>query len=84
MTPTLSELHDSPAYRAEATLIFTSGLRYFEVNVRVLSVAENAIIAADSTGKTRIIRFADCSYASEFIARQNEGRGVMLKIRAWS
>ncbi len=59
-----------------------SGLIYHPVTVRILTRAENACTAKDERGITRIIRWADMSFASETIARQCDGV-VELKVRKW-
>lgn len=60
------------------------GIGYTEVQVRIIAIAKNAVEVADATGRKRIIQFKDCSYASEWIARDNIGAIVTLKIRAWT
>lgn len=80
--------HYAPEVRArwqvQETKLFMGKLRYNEVDVMIDFIGEKLIEATDSTGRKRIIQFTDCSFASEYIARQNIGQVVMLKIRAWT
>jgi len=69
--------------RARLTKQFI-GIGYTEVEVRIIGIAKNAIEVTDATGRKRIIQFKDCSFASEYIARDNIGSVVTLKIRAWT
>ncbi len=79
------EWKQSPADRARDTKSFlaSSGLIYYPVTVRILTRAENACTAKDERGITRIIQWADMSFASKTIARQCDGV-VGLKIRKWA
>lgn len=43
-----------------------------------------AVCVVDEGGMYRVIKWSDMSYASEWIARDNQGAVVLLKIRAWS
>lgn len=76
----------APAERTRDTRIFLgmSGLNYYDISCRILTLAENACIVADSGGKHRIVKWQDLSFASEAVARQNPGAVVVLKIRKWS
>ncbi len=71
--------------RAEDTKAFlaASGLVYYPVSVLILTRADNACVAKDERGITRIIQWADMSFASETIARQCDGV-VELKVRKWA
>jgi hypothetical protein len=69
--------------RARLTKNFI-GIGYTEVEVRIIAIAKNAVEVTDATGRKRIIQFKDCSYASEYVARDNIGAIITLKIRAWT
>lgn len=74
------------AYRVAQTKDFLRGsnLLYHEVTVRVLSITENAVVCRDTGGVERVALLADLSYASEFLARDNVGGCMVLKIRRWA
>lgn len=59
-----------------------AGLKYYDVEVRIKSIADNAAVVV-SEGQHRVVLWSDMSYASEWIARDNIGRIVLLKIRKW-
>lgn len=60
------------------------GIGYTQVECRIIQAMQNAVEVADTGGRRRIILFSDCSYASEFMARDNTGQIVELKIKAWT
>lgn len=70
--------------RTEDALLFIGSYRYHDIHVLVRSVAENAAITRDKHGKCRVVEWVDMSYSSRFIAEQNVGYWVTLKIRKWS
>lgn len=71
------------ADRARLTKNFI-GIGYSEVECRIKTIADNAAVVIDSGGKSRVILYADMSYASQYIAQQNPGAVVVLKIKAWT
>jgi hypothetical protein len=74
-----------PEERARDTdnFLTATGHKFYPVTVRILTLAENACVVADSGGVQRIIKWPDLSFASEYIARQNPGAIVDLKIKRW-
>lgn len=61
----------------------SSGMKYYEVNLLVTAVTENAIICKDAGGVQRHIAKQDASYASWYIAQDGVGYWRVLKIRKW-
>lgn len=76
------EMHYTAEQRAEDTLLFIGSNRYHDLEVRVLHIAENGVVVV-SEGMHRVVLWQDLSFSSEHIARQNQGRVVLLKIRKW-
>lgn len=73
------------AWRVTSTKEFLgmSRLLYHDVIVRVIDFSGNAVRVRDSGNIERIIRREDCSYSSWYIAQDNPGAIVTLKVRAW-
>lgn len=74
---------DKDRARMTADFIGMAGLKYYDVEVRVKSIADNAAVVV-SGGQHRVVLWSDMSYASKFIARNHVGERIGLKIRSWS